>query len=125
MSHHSQHKHLLTRIQNASHQTVLVAANVEDCTIAHEARRTEVDPNVPPGLPCDSVIGHMRIPRSKRTFGGRVTSDLPEPPQSRLGNDPHPYTLHLSAIQVIVVREIRTGKPVIRRMRTGGLSPQV
>ena len=65
VGHDSEDEDLLAGIQDASDQTVLVAANVKDHATADEARTSEFRFHVPPRLPKDRSAVHVRVPRAR------------------------------------------------------------
>src|SRR5690606_35482291 len=108
VSHYLENEHLLARVQDTGDQTVLVAADVEHDAVPDNAGRAELRFHVAPRLPRDGPAADVRIPCPERPLGVPMPRQFPERPQSRLGNDPHPALLLLSASEGIVVRKMRT-----------------
>jgi len=68
MSHDSQDKYLLTRIEDASDQARLVSANVEHDAVSNQIGIAERQANFTPILPRNGLVTDVGEPRTKRTF---------------------------------------------------------
>lgn len=62
MRQHFQDEHLLTPVDDAGNQPVLVAGDVEDDAIAYDAGAAEYRLNVAPRVPGDCLTIDVRIP---------------------------------------------------------------
>jgi hypothetical protein len=69
VSHDLEDEHLLTRIEDASDKTELVAADVENHAVTDETGVTKEGPNFRPGLPRNGPVADVHLPSSKRPLG--------------------------------------------------------
>jgi hypothetical protein len=93
MRHHSKNKHLLASEQDPGDEAILVSANVEDGTVADDARGAKVVFSLSPRLPSHGPVVDMRVPSLQWPLGVAVARSIPELFQPGFRNNPHSAVL--------------------------------